>query len=179
MYTPKDYNRFGWARVNDVISAQANARFKSLSADAKKESPQTPDGKYIVIVPDENDVGTTLIVTDARKNDPSIERVYTIQADFDTDAEKVRDWIYGFEQEQGAGAIHAIQDYLGERMVMGYAAADFGDYQRLRTAGESPDSGEDSGEAAPSSGIRQYRRGGAADSDAVQKRSGAASGGQQ
>ena len=179
MYTPKDYNRFGWARVNDVISAQANARFKSLAANAKKESPQTLDGKYIVVVPDGNDVGTILIVTDARKNDPSIERVYKLSFESDTDAEKVRDWIYGFEQEQGAGALHAIQDYLGERVVMGYAGTDFEDYQRLRAAGRSQNAGGDGGEAAPSSGTRRFRRAGATDSDAVQSRSGAAAGGEQ
>ena len=179
MYTPKDYNRFGWARVNDVISAQANTRFKSLAANAKKESPQTLDGKYIVVVPDENDVGTTLIVTDARKNDPSIERVYKLNFETDTDAEKVRDDIREFERKHGAGALELVQNHYGERVVMGYTAASFGDYQRLRAAGRSQNAGGDGGEVAPSSGTRRFRRAGATDSDAVQSRSGAATDGEQ
>ena len=57
-YTEEQYNNFGWARANGVLSARENERLRSLFADAvSKQSnpPKTKSGEYMIAIGEDVD----------------------------------------------------------------------------------------------------------------------------
>lgn len=95
-YTEKQYNKFGWARVNGIISAKENWTFYKRLSDKRigAEFPRTSDGKYIFSVGDLFGVNNVLIVSDGNQANPSIEKVYRIAFDNETDIDIVRREVY-------------------------------------------------------------------------------------
>ena len=57
-YTEKEYNDYGWARANDILTASENERLRSLFAMAttkQSKPPQTSRGEMMFAVGEEVD----------------------------------------------------------------------------------------------------------------------------
>ncbi len=130
-YTEAEYNKFGWARVNGVLDGSELRTFYERISDRKNGAyaPKTADGKYIFAVGEKFGVNNTVIVTDGRYANPSIERVYRINLDNETDIEIVRDIIYEREQQDGARTRDVIETYFDPEVVKGYGRYDYANYE--------------------------------------------------
>lgn len=95
--------------------------------------PKTSDGKYIFEVGDEFGVNNVLIVSDGEYVNPSIERVYRIDPDNETDIEiiGVRREIYAREGKSSERAVPLIADLFGEGLIRIYGIEDFGTFQEV------------------------------------------------
>ena len=139
LYTESQYNRYDWARVNGVLTAGENRNFVDSirRGDARRIQKRTSDGYYIVetsgLKLKEFGLRTVLVVTDGKRNDPSIERVYRIDIDNDTDAEIVREAIYEIEKRDSASAGEIIKNYFGEKLVRYSTNRDFETYRTIRS----------------------------------------------
>ncbi len=146
-YTEAEYNKFGWARVNGVISAAENKTFSQCLSDKQNgASPQrTSDGKYIFAVGNQQGVNNVLIVSDGNYVSPSIERVYRIELDNETDIDVLRREIYDREKRDWSRARDAITHYFGEELVKSYGRFDYATYSEQRASQRPRNAGSGSG----------------------------------
>ena len=134
LYTEEEYNRFGWARVNNVISPYTNREFQRHPGIAAYRKGRTADGFLIVDAGREFGIGNTIIITDGRKNAPSIERVYQISRDNYDDAERVRRDLYAAEKKYGGAALYLIGDDYG--LVSAFERSAFSTFEELSSQSE-------------------------------------------
>lgn len=134
-YTEKQYNRFGWACVNGIISAKENWTFYKRLSDKRigAEFPRTSDGKYIFSVGDLFGVNNVLIVSDGNQANPSIERVYRIAFDNETDIDIVRREVYEREKRDSARAGSYVQQIFTEELIKFCVRQDCLTYRELRS----------------------------------------------
>ncbi|MDO5112318.1 MAG: hypothetical protein Q4E65_08440 [Clostridia bacterium] len=139
-YTEKDYNTYGWARVSGVISAGENIVFRGKVAERKNGAsfPRTSDGKYLISASEasgkQRGVDNVVIVTDGKFGNWSIDRVYRIELDNETDIDRLRREIYEREEVDGARAGDIITNYFGEELVKRYRLDDFATYSEVRAS---------------------------------------------
>ena len=98
-YTLKEYNSFGWARANDVLSTAENERLRSLFADAKTNQsrpPKTKSGEYMIAIGE--DVDNKIAYMQGEIDNPIITRVLTIDESDETQLDKARRNIYDLER---------------------------------------------------------------------------------
>ena len=134
-YTEAEYNKRAWARVNGVISAAENKTFSQCLSDKQNgASPQrTSDGKYIFAVGDKFGVNNVLIVSDGNYVSPSIERVYRIELDNETDIDRIRRGIYEQEQRDSTRTRGYVQQVWRSELVNTYSRYDMSTYRELRS----------------------------------------------
>ena len=128
----KDYNKYGWVKVNNVLSDRELADFMSKVGVKKRQNNKwyldLHNGKHMFAVGIDG-VNNILIVSDGNFNNPSIERVYHIGLDNETDIENVRDGIYARENGNFALSSEIIQDYWRDEPVYVYGPSDFFSYE--------------------------------------------------
>ena len=146
-YTEAEYNKFGWARVNGVISAAENKTFSQCLSDKQNgASPQrTSDGKYIFAVGDKFGVNNVLIVSDGRYVSPSIDRVYRINLDSETEIVNVRQYIYECEENPRFAARVDAQEIYGQELIERYERRSYKTYSELRSESRPRNAGSGSG----------------------------------
>ncbi len=134
-YTEKQYNKFGWACVNGIISAKENWTFYKRLSDKRigAEFPRTSDGKYIFSVGDLFGVNNVLIVSDGNQANPSIEKVYRIAFDNETDIDIVRREVYEREKRDSARAGSYVQQIFTEELIKFCVRQDCLTYRELRS----------------------------------------------
>lgn len=130
----KDYNNHGWAKVNDVLTNSEFADFMTKVGIKERQNNHwyldLHNGKHMFAVGVDG-VNNILIVSDGNFNNPSIERVYHIGLDNETDIENVRDGIYARENRNFALSSEIIQDYWRDEPVYVYGPSDFFSYEWL------------------------------------------------
>ena len=99
-YSQKQYNDFGWARVNEAISKNEldDMYSKIHEKGSLKKFPQTSSGEAIIEV--NNEPNTTLgvdnvfVFVTGTKNNPQISRVARFQAETETEMEIIKGKLY-------------------------------------------------------------------------------------
>jgi len=130
--TRKEYNKYGWADVNRVLTKKELARF--LGMVGKKQTgdifPTIFGDKYAITVTDDTDEDSVLIVTDGEFNSPSIDLVIrSKQASNDQIQEIWRDVHNAFGLE---GTAEAIADYFGTQVISAVSSDDVQSYEKFR-----------------------------------------------
>ena len=124
-YTEKEYNNYGWARDNGVLSASENARLRSMFAEAvsgRSKPPKSKSNEYMIAVGDK--VDNKIVYMKGTIDNPIITRVLEIKLNDETRIDEIRRETYALERrgiQQEAGGIFNT-----------YSAASFGgsDYQQ-------------------------------------------------
>ena len=154
-YTEKQYNDFGWARVNGVLSYRENADFRSKYAKIKSgqvKATRTKNGEIIVAVNDGKEdsfgVDNVLVYAKGSVANYKINKIVKINLDNETSIEIVRSKIYEIEadrREYTYTAGELIEAYFGQEVVSEYAVGDFSSYQELKTERRRQRGGSESG----------------------------------
>ena len=133
IYTEKEYNDYGWARANNLLTAEANELWKSQLRNMEN-APKAFDGSKIIAVSDEFGVGNTLVYTKGTFENPKIVKVVTVaedeHADFDVDTilDYIREGIYESEKWDG-NAIARIKSMFPEGYINEYSRFDMPNYR--------------------------------------------------
>ena len=120
-YTLKEYNSFGWARANNVLSAFENEELRSMFADAKTNRSKPPiskAGEYMIAIGE--DVDNKIVYMQGEIDNPIITLVLTIDENNETQLDKARRNIYDLERR-------GIQQKT-QGVFRLYREADFGSY---------------------------------------------------
>ncbi len=118
-YTKEQYEKFGWARANDVLSKKENACLRSLFADAVSKQanpPRTKFGEYMIEIGD--DVHNKIAYMTGEIDNPTITRVLEIAEYDETVLSKRREEIYVSERR-------GIREKTGG-VYRRYSRADYG-----------------------------------------------------
>lgn len=131
----RDYNHHGWAKVNDLLDDREFADFMSKTGDKARSGQnwyrRLSDNRHMFEVGHDG-VNNTIVISDGNFHKPSIDRVYHISLNNETDIEKVRDGIYhGEKNGKWASSSDFISESYGDGLVRLYTADDFFDFQTL------------------------------------------------
>lgn len=119
--------------MHDAITPKENRDLESkVFVKGRRRENRTADGFYYYDVGEENGVNNTIVVSDGAKGDQSVERVYRIALDSETDIEYVRDFIHDAEQQLGKRAYRYVESTYEPELVRAYRRDDFADYEELR-----------------------------------------------
>ena len=97
-YTEKEYNDFGWARANDLLSGEENAKLRSLFADADKREHhfrKTKSDEYMIPIGDV--IEDRIAFMSGAIDEPVLTRVLVIDA-YGNDLDKARRNVYDLER---------------------------------------------------------------------------------
>ena len=127
-YTEKEYNDYGWARANDVLSAGQNADYRTKFAQAlhnPKSFPKTKQSEYMIAVSDIYDqttegINNAIVFAKGTIENPVITRVLEIYEYEETKLDEIRRDLYEVERR-------GIQQQTGG-VFKRYNRSDFGDY---------------------------------------------------
>ena len=131
--TEKSYNHHGWAKVNDVLTNNELADFQEKVGIKKNQNNKwymdLENGRHMFAVGKEG-VNSTLIISDGDYNTPSIEKVYKIDLNNETDIEIVRDVLYENEKQSGwTLSSIATEEIYGNGIIRSYSGKDFETFQ--------------------------------------------------
>lgn len=142
-YSSAEYSMYGWARVNDVISPKENTTFKNKVQElGKRKEFRTADGFFFYDSGNSFGVNNVIIVSDGKKGGPSVERVYRVELDNETDIEEVRDFIHDAEKKLGSRAHNYVAYAYGEELVRAYRRQDSPSYEELQRGTEGRTGGK-------------------------------------
>ena len=99
LYTDEDYNDYGWARDNEVLSAKENERLRSLFADAVSKQanpPRTKSGEYMIAIGENVDNKIAYMTGDI--DSPVITRILEIDEYNETKLDEIRRRVYATER---------------------------------------------------------------------------------
>ncbi len=159
-YNEKQYNDFGWARVNGVLSKKENADFVSkyrrVKLGLQRETHKTANGEIIVAVNDGTDkafgINNVLVYAKGSFENYKITKVVRLNLDNETALEYVRDFIYEIcsnRRKQAYQESNSFEDIFDEGLIRSFVRESMPSYQdskreaRRRTSGDN--SGEDNG----------------------------------
>lgn len=98
-YSGKEYNNFGWARANGILSARENADLRSKFAAATSNhitQPKTESGEYMIAIGD--DVENKIVYMKGKIDEPIITRILEINETNETKLSEIRRNIYETER---------------------------------------------------------------------------------
>ncbi|MBO5480152.1 MAG: hypothetical protein J6A63_03065, partial [Clostridia bacterium] len=147
-YDEKQYNNFGWARVNGVLSYRENGNFRAKYGEIKsgKQSGvhRTSKGEIIVETNDmeggKHGVNNVLVFAKGSYEDYRITKVIRLKINNETELEKVRDYIYGQETDEYRKSYYQTDDIIGllyeEEYITQHTAQDFPAYKQIKQSRE-------------------------------------------
>ena len=154
-YTEKQYNDYGWVRVNDVLSdreyADFNRKMNNLSAEIRRG--KTASGEYIIPVNDMKGerfgVDNVLVFAKGTYQNPKVTRV--IRIDFEdktynneTNLTILREYIYEQERQDNEYA-SIIEDVYPQAIISRYTKENIPSYQESKIEWRRRSSGNESG----------------------------------
>ena len=98
-YTEEEYNNYGWARENEVLSAKESERLRSLFADAVSKQanpPRTKSGEYMIAIGE--DVDNKIAYMRGEIDAPVITRILEIEEYNETRLDEIRRRVYATER---------------------------------------------------------------------------------
>lgn len=132
-YSKKEYNRYGWAVANELLSREEMAVFQKQVGDkARGDLYKVREGLHIIPT-GENGLRNVLVYTDGNFERPSIARIVRINLDDGTDIEAVTEDIYN-EEQQATG--EPVGTYKDEGILDSFEAGDYdyAEWKRRRKA---------------------------------------------
>lgn len=147
-YDEKQYNNFGWTRVNGVLSYRENGNFRAKYGEIKsgKQSGvhRTSKGEIIVETNDmeggKHGVNNVLVFAKGSYEDYRITKVIRLKINNETELEKVRDYIYGKETDEYRKSYYQTDDIIGllyeEEYITRHTAQDFPAYKQIKQSRE-------------------------------------------
>ena len=154
-YTEKQYNDYGWVRVNDVLSdreyADFNRKMNNLSAEIRRG--KTASGEYIIPVNDMKGerfgIDSVLVFAKGTYQNPKITKV--IRIDFEdktynneTNLTILREYIYEQERQDNEYA-SIIEDVYPQAIISRYTKENIPSYQESKIEWRRRGSGSESG----------------------------------
>lgn len=154
-YTEKQYNDYGWVRVNDVLSdreyADFNRKMNNLSAEIRRG--KTASGEYIIPVNDMKGerfgVDNVLVFAKGTYQNPKVTRV--IRIDFEdktynneTNLTILREYIYEQERQDNEYA-SIIEDVYPQAIISRYTKENIPSYQESKIEWRRRNGGNESG----------------------------------
>ncbi len=139
-YTERQYNDFGWARVNGVLSANENYNFKEKYRAIKDKTLKNlvKSASNEIIVEANNmkgadfAVNNTLVYAKGPYEDYKITKVIKINLNTETDIEFIRRSIYEWEQRGWSRTDSIIERVFGKELVRIYRLGDCSSYRELK-----------------------------------------------
>ena len=154
-YTEKQYNDYGWVRVNDVLSdreyADFNRKMNNLSAEIRRS--KTANGEYIIPVNDMKGerfgVDNVLVFAKGTYQNPKITRVIRIGFEDktynnETNLTILREYIYEQERQDNEYA-SIIEDVYPQAIISRYTKGNIPSYQESKIERRRRSSGSESG----------------------------------
>ncbi len=155
-YTEKQYNDFGWARVNGVLSYRENgnfrAKYREIKSETQKDFHRSSSGEIIVETNDMEKgkfgVNNVLVFAKGSYENYKISRVVRLNLDNETSIEQIRDLYYEIENSRTKypyTALDIIESVFGKGIVAEYTLGDFANYQEIKAQRGRQDSRIESG----------------------------------
>lgn len=130
--TPQEYNKYAWAKANDVLSDEELGMYMKHISDVKlgKDVPwiDIPNGKMIAVGKNLN----TLIVTDSNWDNPSIVKVIKINSENGNVIEDITDEITNLERNGVDTTDKTLQEYFDNIFTYQHKD-DFPNYREFTT----------------------------------------------
>ena len=111
-YTDEEYNHFGWARADGVLSARENAQLRSLFAETvsgQAKPPKTKSDEYMIAIGD--DMDNKIAYMKGEIDSPVITRILKINNYNETELDEIRRETYALERrgiQRTAGGIFDV-----------------------------------------------------------------------
>lgn len=143
-YTEKQYNDYGWARVNDVLSYRENGNFRTkyrkIKDGRQKDFRRSSRDEIIVETNDmeggKHGVNNVLVFAKGSYEDYRITKVIRLKINNETELEKVRDYIYGQETDEYRKSYYQTDDIAGllyeEEYITRHTAHDCLAYKQIK-----------------------------------------------
>lgn len=147
-YDEKQYNNFGWARVNGVLSYRENgnfrAKYRKIKDGTQKDFRRSSKGEIIVETNDmeggKHGVNNVLVFAKGSYEDYRITKVIRLKINNETELEKVRDYIYGQETDEYRKSYYQTDDIAGllyeEEYITRHTAQDCPAYKQIKQSRE-------------------------------------------
>ena len=166
-YTEKQYNDFGWARVNGVLSYRENGNFRTKYGEIKsgKQSGvhKTSKGEIIVAVNDMEKgkfgINNVLVFAKGSYENYKITRVIRLKSNSETHLDIVRGFIYEYENDTNAQTRYTLEELYGEELIKQYDSRDFDDYRTSKARARARGRGTQSVGSKQDSGIGAIGKG--------------------
>ncbi len=139
-YTEEQYNNFGWASYNNVITPKEREVLLSRYADFKhnKENyPVTKDGEAVISSTEFPDV---IMYVSGSISNPKISLIVRIKADNAYDVSTIREDILNNEAEQQPLPYQFVTTYYGSQILNFHKARDYAPFRFVYTGGKGRDS---------------------------------------
>ena len=155
----RDYNHHGWAKVNDLLDDREFADFMKKTGDKTRSGQnwyrRLANGHHMFEVGHDG-VNNTVVISDGKFINPSIDRVYHIGLDNETDIEVLRELIYDYENtSEWSLQSDDIKEIFRDEPISVYTSQDFQSYRELR---QGQKGAEGKGNLGFDSGLRDGRR---------------------
>ncbi len=135
-YSQKEYNDWGWVRVNDVLTETEYTHLMDQFAREEKLGDQylkTPEGERLILVGNTPANYDHLVFIKGTYRHPIITRVVGVWSDFDR---LVRGhYLEGarlYAEEKGAAGLSTLEDHAGKELFARYTREDYRTYRELR-----------------------------------------------
>lgn len=153
LYSEEDYNRFGWARVNDIISAGEKARhdtYLSSPYNNRKTHPDNfnVDGQLIAVIDDDSGLDRCIIVSDGDPESPQIQRIYRFHVANNTQAAKIEEVARNAERGIAGEGDQYLGGWIEDGLVEIHTPENFPRYEDWKGSRETGRSGGRSSENA-------------------------------
>lgn len=127
-----------------MITAKELDAFEKRLSDRKNgvRYDKNAEGKSIIDVGEEFGINNVTVIAGSSYINPSIERVYRIALDNETDIDYVRRKIHEVEKSD-RDARRIVQEAFGDWLVESYERQDFGAYEELRRSQRGGEASED------------------------------------
>lgn len=166
-YTEKQYNDFGWARVNGVLSYRENGNFRTKYGEIKsgKQSGvhKTSKGEIIVAVNDMEKgkfgINNVLVFAKGSYENYKITRVIRLKSNSETHLDIVRGFIYEYENDTNTQTRYTLEELYGEELIEQYDSRDFDDYRTSKARARARGRGTQSVGSKQDSGIGAIGKG--------------------
>ncbi len=150
-YTEEQYNNFGWARNDNIVSYNnlKDLHSKLQSKRSLHSFPQSMRGEAIVAVNDHPEVSlevnNTLLFIAGRKDSPRITRVIKIDLYNETDISELEKIIYEAENGPWSRARSIVANMFESGLVREYRPKDFPSYQEYKAEARQRVLGQEGG----------------------------------
>ncbi len=136
LYTEKQYNNYGWVRVNNVLNSKDWYQFNRYFADhklLKNQFAKTQNGETIIPVGENLKY---LVYAKGTNKNPIITKVIEIIEDNDYILGRIRDDLIEQERHNAYEPSQIISDYYREGILVRKSLEDYDEFQKLKRGRE-------------------------------------------
>lgn len=139
-YTESQYNNFGWASYNNVITPREREVLLSRYADFKHNKNKYPVTKSGEAVISSSECPDVIMYVTGNISNPQIKKIVRITATNPVDVEIIRSEILNYEYEHISLPYSAFEDAYGTGIFRYYESRDTASFQEYKATREGKDS---------------------------------------